>query len=187
MSLRTSKIPALNPAIKKVIPIITIILALILLSSCATYSDPYSGEIKQGLTPTGSAIVQTLVATGVGAGAGSLMRNQPGWANGMVSGGSSSVVSQLVNGFLPKVPSGGNSPYGNRSRSNSYQRDPYQPQQGYPYRPQQGYPQQGYPQNNRNYPPQGYPYQTQQGYPQQSYPQNNNSGNSVYSKFYSSF
>ena len=50
----------------------------------------------------GAGIVQTLVSAGVGAGTGALMRNSPGWATGAVAGGGGSVVSQVVNSFIPQ-------------------------------------------------------------------------------------
>lgn len=76
-------------------------LNFLLLGGCATVVDQY-GQTRQVLTPTGSAIAQALVSTGVGAGAGALMNNNPGWATGMVAGLAGNVASQVVGSMSPR-------------------------------------------------------------------------------------
>jgi hypothetical protein len=69
--------------------------SMFLLAGCETIVDQY-GVQRQVMTPTGAAVLDTLVSTGVGAGAGALLKDQPGWMNGMISSLSGSVASQLV-------------------------------------------------------------------------------------------
>lgn len=111
------------------------------LCSCATVYGP-NGQQRQVMTPAGAAIIQTLVSTGIGAGSGSLMRNTPGWSNGMTSGGVGSIASQVVNAF---VPQGGGS-Y-NNNYNNGYQR---QNQQAYYNNGYQQASYGGYQQRNNN-------------------------------------
>ena len=66
------------------------------LTGCETIVDDY-GVQRQVISPQGAAVLDTLVATGVGAGSGALLKDQPGWMNGMISALSGSVTSQLVN------------------------------------------------------------------------------------------
>jgi len=119
-----------------------LLLVLVLaLPSCATVVGP-NGQPQQVMTPMGAGIVQTLVSVGVGAGTGALMRNSPGWANGAVSGGASSIVSQVANSFIPqsgrgysnyqqRVPSNVYAPAGNYYQQPAPQRQTYNPQGGY--------------------------------------------------------
>jgi hypothetical protein len=65
-------------------------------SGCETVPDQY-GQPKQVLSRQGAAVLNTLIATGVGTASGALMKNQPGYLNGLVSSLSGSVASQLVN------------------------------------------------------------------------------------------
>jgi len=74
----------------------------LLLAACETVTGP-NGQPRSVMTPLGAGILQTVIATGVGAGSGALLRNQQGWANGMVSGGVSSIASQAVNAFVPQT------------------------------------------------------------------------------------
>jgi hypothetical protein len=75
------------------------------LTGCETIVDNY-GVQRQVISPQGAAVLDTLVATGVGAGSGALLKDQPGWMNGMISALSGSVTSQLVNAVAtaPQTP-----------------------------------------------------------------------------------
>lgn len=81
--------------------IVSVVSAL-MLGACTTVVGP-DGRERQVMTPMGAGIVQTFVSAGVGAGTGALMRNSPGWATGAVAGGGGSVVSQVVNSFIPQA------------------------------------------------------------------------------------
>jgi hypothetical protein len=94
---------------------------------------------QQGMNPTVAAILQTVVASGIGAGTGALMQKSPGWANGAVSATAGSVGSQVVNALVNPQRNnnqsynnngyngGYNNGYNNNSRQQYYQNN-YQPQ-----------------------------------------------------------
>lgn len=67
----------------------------LLTTGCETIVDQY-GNQRQVMTPAGASALSTLVATGIGAGSGALLQDQPGWMNGMISSLSGSVASQLA-------------------------------------------------------------------------------------------
>lgn len=103
--------------------------SLLSLSACETMVDQY-GQTKQVMSPTGAALLNTAVATGVGAASGSLLKNQPGWMNGMISSLSGSVASQLVNSVANQGSTSRYSPRPNYNTQN-YQ-SPQNPQNYYP-------------------------------------------------------
>lgn len=89
--------------------------SLLAVSGCTTMVDPY-GQPQNVLTPQGATMVRTLVTAGVGAGSGALLKNQPGWLNGMVSSLASGLTSQIVSNYRPRN-------YGyNYANNYSYQR-----------------------------------------------------------------
>lgn len=127
--------------------------SLLSLSACETMVDQY-GQTKQVMSPTGAALLNTAVATGVGAASGSLLKNQPGWMNGMISSLSGSVASQLVNSVANQGSTSRYSPRPNYNTQN-YQspQNPQNPQNYYPQpmsQPMQRVNYQTY--GNQNYP-----------------------------------
>ena len=85
------------------------IIAILLASGCTTEIGP-NGQPRSVMTPLGAAAVQTVTATGIGAGTGALLGGVNPVAAGAISAGAGSVGSQAVNAFIPKA---GSQPQGN--------------------------------------------------------------------------
>lgn len=134
----------------KKLNLISIIIVTLCLQACTTVTG-LDGRQRQVVTPAGAAIMQGLIATGVGVGTGALMDGQPGWANGGVSSLAGSVSSQLVDAFLPKeddqenyAPQQPPAPnyYRGSQNQNQNQNVSYQPQRQNYYQQDQAYLQQ---------------------------------------------